>query len=223
MKRERDKTSLGVILVAALASLLVGCAMQGDDAAADNELGTADHPDEALVETDSSLEADPDRAMAPEEGSAAAGIGAGPAYAGTTVGADGTTVAAPSVTIQDSGNANATVIGVPFCSNINVQADCWTWVNTNFGTPCPSSHFCIYQHTTAAEGGKVFSFFHCRNGGADWALQAWNGTGLYHNSNTGGAHAFLKDNNHVVKLNTAPGNAGPYNYRPIWFVQACDR
>src|SRR3954468_15494274 len=93
-----------------------------------------DVPDEAVVETNSSLEADPDRAMAPEEGSAAAGIGAGPAYAvdsGATVGADGTTVASPSVTIQDSGNANATVIGVPFCSNINVTADCWTWVNTN--------------------------------------------------------------------------------------------
>ena len=44
MKRPRDKTSLGVILVVALASLLVGCAMQGDDAAADNELGIAHHP-----------------------------------------------------------------------------------------------------------------------------------------------------------------------------------
>jgi hypothetical protein len=194
MKSERHKTWLGVLMMAASAAFLAACAMEVDG---DQETGSAQ----------SELTSDVD--------------------SGTTVGADGTTVAAPSVTIQDSGNANATVIGVPFCSNINVQADCWTRVNTSFGTPCPSGHFCIYQHTTAAEGGKVFSFFHCRNGGADWALQAWNGIGFYHNSNTGGAHALLKDNNHVERLNIAPPpspkNAGSTNYKPIWFVQACDR
>ncbi len=67
----------------------------------------------------------------------------------------------------------------------------------------------------------MFSFFHCRNGGSDWALRGWNGTGLYDNSNTGGAHAYLKGSGHNVLRNIAPGGSGPYDFVPVYYVQAC--
>jgi len=142
----------------------------------------------------------------------------------TAVRADGirvTSAAPQSVTVLDSGNNNAGVVGVPYCATINVAADCWTWVNTTSGTPCPAGHFCIYTNVYAFEGGKVFSFYHCRYGGSDWALQAWNGTGLYNNSNTGGAHAYIKGSSHNTLLNTAPGDRGEYNFVPAYYVQAC--
>lgn len=138
----------------------------------------------------------------------------------TVARADGIRVPA-AVAPMDSGNNGASVTGVGFCGNINVGNDCWTWINTTNGTPCPSGHFCIYTNVFASEGGKVFSFYHCRNGGSDWALQGWNGTGLWDNNNTGGAHGYLKNVNHSVLLNTAPGQFGTYNFVPVWFVQAC--
>jgi hypothetical protein len=146
--------------------------------------------------------------------------------ADTIVQPDGTRVTAtPSriASVQASGNANATVIGVGFCSNLNVKSDCWTNVNPSTGTACPTGHFCIYTKTTAAAGGKVFSFYHCRNGGSDWALQAWDDWGFYHNSNTGNAHGFIKDNNHrtLTGGDIPVGGRGTFYYLPAWFVQAC--
>jgi hypothetical protein len=41
---KRDRTSLGVILVTALASVVVACAAQGDEGATDIEVGAADQP-----------------------------------------------------------------------------------------------------------------------------------------------------------------------------------
>ncbi|GAA4372150.1 hypothetical protein GCM10023088_25470 [Actinomadura verrucosospora] len=152
--------------------------------------------------------------------------GSGAAYAagpgGGSVRADGKRVAPAAAPVQqDHGNDNASVVGVPYCANIYVSADCWTWINTTSGTPCPTGHFCLYTNVLAAEGGKVFSLFHCRRGGADWALRAWNGTGLYDNSNTGGAHAFIKGIAHNVLVNVPPGTDGTYDFRPAYYVQAC--
>ncbi|MGI5415568.1 hypothetical protein [Actinomadura luteofluorescens] len=151
--------------------------------------------------------------------------GTGAAHAagpGGAVRADGTRIASAAAQApRDHGNDNASVVGVPYCANINVSADCWTWINTTSGTPCPNGHFCIYTNVLAAEGGKVFSFFHCRRGGSDWVLRAWNGVGLYDNSNTGGAHAFIKGIAHNVLVNVAPGTDGSYNFRPAYYVQAC--
>jgi hypothetical protein len=156
------------------------------------------------------------------------GLGAGVAYAdgsaGTAVRADGTRVTATpqAVTPLDAGNNGSWVSGVGQC-DINQNRDCWAWVNTSNGTACPSGHFCIYQNVYAAEGGKVFAFYHCTNGGSEWALHGWNGTGYYHNSNTGGAHGYLKGSSHNVlpRGDIGPGGAGSYDYRPVWFVRAC--
>ena len=132
-----------------------------------------------------------------------------------------TGVAPQSATVLDSGNNGAWVTGVGYCSNINVNGDCWTWVNTSTGTACPSGHFCLYTNVYAYEGGKVFSFYHCRNGGSDWALQAWNGTGLYDNESVGGAHAYIKGASHNVLVNAAPGVWDDYYFVPAYYVQAC--
>ena len=146
------------------------------------------------------------------------------ASAGRTVSADGARVtgaASLSAAVLDSGNNGASVTGVGYCGTINVAGDCWTYVNTSAGTPCPSGHFCIYTNVYAYQGGKVFSFYHCRNGGSDWALRAWYGTGLYHNSNTGGAHAYIKGASHNILRNIAPGGAASYNFSPAYYIQAC--
>ena len=138
--------------------------------------------------------------------------------------ADGTRVAggtARTAALLNSGNNGAYVTGVGYCSNINVAGDCWTYVNKTNGTPCPSGHFCIYTNSYAYQGGKVFSFYHCRYGGSDWALHAWYDTGFYHNSNTGWAHAYIKGVSHNVLKNIAPGDADWYNYAPAYYVQAC--
>jgi hypothetical protein len=141
--------------------------------------------------------------------------------------ADGTRVtgvAPQSVTVLDSGNDGAWVSGVGYCSNINVNADCWTWVNTSGTTVCPAGHFCIATNVHYYEGGKIFSFYHCRNGGSDWALQGWNGTGLYANGNTGGASAYIKNINHVTINPPGPipvGAVDDFNFVPAYYIQAC--
>ena len=61
----------------------------------------------------------------------------------------------------DAGNNGASISGVPFCSNINVKADCWTNENTT-AVDCPPAHFCLYTNVTPTTGGKVFALFHCR-------------------------------------------------------------
>ena len=127
----------------------------------------------------------------------------------------------PTAVALNSGNDGAYVTGVGYCSNINVAGDCWTYVNKTNGTPCPSGHFCIYTNSYAYQGGKVFSFYHCRYGGSDWALHAWYDTGFYHNSNTGGAHAYIKGASHNVLKNIAPGDANWYNFAPAYYIQAC--
>lgn len=77
------------------------------------------------------------------------------------------------------------------------------------------------RSSLASQGGGVFSFYRCGNGGSDWALRAWNGTGYFHNSNTGGAHAYLKGSGHNILWNIAPGDSGSYNFAPVYYVQAC--
>lgn len=126
------------------------------------------------------------------------------------------------VTPQDAGNNGAWVSGVGYCADFTGEGDCWTWADVNNGTHCPSSHFCLYANARIGEGGKVFKFFHCFNGGSDWALQNWNGTGAYFNNNSGGSYAYLKDANHAVIQPSIPPRSGAvYNFAPVWFVQAC--
>ncbi|GAB3427146.1 hypothetical protein [Flindersiella endophytica] len=147
---------------------------------------------------------------------------------GTGLRPDGTriTATAAPATVTPQDNEGAWVSGVGQC-DINQARDCWTWVNTSTGTPCPSSHFCIYTNDTLAEGGKVFSFYHCTNGGSEWALQNWTGYGFYSNSNSGGAHALIKDVNHRtlpggdIPPYPANGYHGSFYFRPAWFIRAC--
>ncbi|MBT2209786.1 hypothetical protein [Actinomadura sp. NEAU-AAG7] len=132
--------------------------------------------------------------------------------------ADGTRVTAPThqTTGLNSGNDNASVDGVGQCA-INQSKDCWAWIDKQNGTPCPSGHFCIYTNVWANEGGKVFSLYRCR----DFTLRRWNGEGLYHNSNTGGAHGYLKGSGRNVLKDVAPGESGPYDFGPVYYVRAC--
>lgn len=147
---------------------------------------------------------------------------AGATTGATAVRADGTrvTVAPAAVTPQDSGNNGAWVSGIGQCS-ISSTSDCWAYINTTSGTPCPANHFCIYQNVYASQGGKVFSFYHCRNGGSDWALEGWNGVGLYDNDDSAGTHAYIKGSSHNVLVNIPQGASNSYNFIPAYFVQAC--
>jgi hypothetical protein len=150
----------------------------------------------------------------------------GDSSTGTVLRADGTriTAAAATATVTPQDNEGAWVSGVGQC-DINQARDCWAWINTSTGTPCPSSHFCIYTNDLAAEGGKVFAFYHCTNGGSEWALQNWTGVGFYNNHNSGGAHAFIKGASHNTLKNIPPdpqpGFHDSYNFFPAWFVRAC--
>jgi hypothetical protein len=119
-----------------------------------------------------------------------------------------------------TGNDGAWVQGLGQC-DIGSHRDCWAWIDPVAGTACPDGHFCVYTAKVASEGGKVFSFYHCTHSGRDWALHGWSGVGYFHNSDSGGAHAYLKDANHRVLLDAGPGASGPYDYTSVWFVRAC--
>ena len=151
-----------------------------------------------------------------------AGIGGGAAYAGepdeATVRAEGTrvTTGPASVAPMDAGNANASVVGVPFCSNINVAADCWTWENGS-QVDCPFAHFCIYTHSFATSNSKVFSLYRCR----EYSLSNWLDQGFVWNNNSGGAPGWLRNRNHGNLRTFAAGEADWYNFFPVWYVKAC--
>ncbi|WP_242902001.1 hypothetical protein [Actinomadura terrae] len=151
----------------------------------------------------------------------AAAMSTGTAYAqdpaGTSKRPDGTRVTTPEhgPTGLNSGNENASVDGVGQCA-LDQKKDCWDWIATN-GTPCPSSHFCIYTVTRAGEGGKIFALYHCR----EFHLRRWNGDGYYSNANTGGAPGYLKGQSHEVLRKVNPGEASQYPFAPVYYVQAC--
>lgn len=110
------------------------------------------------------------------------------------------------------------VTGMGQC-NTSTAADCWNTAAGN-GSDCYSGHFCIYTGTGYT--GKVFSFYHCRYNGGDWALQNWLSAGSYINRNSGGTDAYTKDQNHNVITASAPGTSNSnYNFDPVYFVQAC--
>ena len=68
----------------------------------------------------------------------------------------------------------------------------------------------------------MFSFYHCKYNGGDWALQNWLSAGSYINHNSGGTDAYTKDANHNVITASAPGSrSANYNFNPVYFVQAC--
>jgi len=125
----------------------------------------------------------------------------------------------PSVSPRST-NSGASVAGVGQC-DIASNSDCWAWIDPTNGTPCPDGHFCVYTGSAAGPGVKIFSFYHCTDNGSEWALQNWDGEGYYHNSNAGGAHAYLKDVNHNVLMDSAPASSGGYDFTPVWYVRAC--
>jgi hypothetical protein len=116
------------------------------------------------------------------------------------------------------GGGGPSVTGMGQCDTSSA-ADCSNTAVGN-GSDCYSGHFCIY--TGPNYTGTVFSFYNCQYNGADWALQNWNGAGSYINQNTGGADAYIKDQNHNVLTTSAPGDTNSsYDFGPAWYVQAC--
>jgi hypothetical protein len=86
---------------------------------------------------------------------------------------------------------------------------------------CPPGNFCIYTgpHYT----GRVYRLYNCRN----YSLANWNGGGSWLNHNTGGALAYIKDQNGRKLVTSDPDRKKntwygyEYNFKPAWFVQAC--
>lgn len=116
------------------------------------------------------------------------------------------------------GGSGPSVTGMSQCST-SLAADCWNAAAGN-GSDCYTGHFCIYTGTNYT--GTVFSFYHCRYNGGDWALQNWLSAGSYINRNSGGTDAYTKDQNHNVITASAPGNVNAdYNFDPVYFIQAC--
>ena len=116
------------------------------------------------------------------------------------------------------GGSGPSVTGIGQCSTSS-NADCSSPAAGN-GSDCHSGHFCIYTGTNYS--GTVFSFYHCKYNGGDWALQNWLSAGSYINDNSGGTDAYTKDQNHNVITASAPGSRSTnYNFDPVYFVQAC--
>ena len=116
------------------------------------------------------------------------------------------------------GGSGPSVTGMNQCDT-SANADCWNTAAGN-GSDCYSGHFCIYTGTNYT--GTVFSFYHCRYNGGDWALQNWLSAGSYINDNSGGTDAYTKDQNHNVITASPPGETNPnYNFDPVYFIQAC--
>ena len=116
------------------------------------------------------------------------------------------------------GGSGPSVTGMGQC-NTSSAADCSNRAVGN-GSDCYSGHFCIYTGTNYT--GTVFSFYHCRYNGGDWALQNWLSSGSYINNNSGGSDAYTKNQNHAVITASAPGSRSTnYNFDPVYFVQAC--
>jgi hypothetical protein len=116
------------------------------------------------------------------------------------------------------GGSGPSVTGMGSCST-SLNADCSAPAAGN-GSDCYSGHFCIYTGTNYT--GTVFSFYHCRYNGGDWALQNWLSAGSYINHNSGGTDAYTKDQYHNVITATVPGSRNAnYNFDPVYFVQAC--
>jgi hypothetical protein len=116
------------------------------------------------------------------------------------------------------GGSGPSVTGVSQCDTSS-NADCWNTAAGN-GSDCHSGHFCIYTGTGYT--GTVFSFYHCRYSGGDWALQNWVAAGSYINDNSGGTDAYTKDQNHNVITASPPGDSNTnYNFNPVYYVQAC--
>jgi hypothetical protein len=116
------------------------------------------------------------------------------------------------------GGSGPSVTGVSQCATSS-NADCYSAAAGN-GSDCHSGHFCIYTGTNYT--GTVFSFYHCKYNGGDWALQNWLSAGSYINDNSGGTDAYTKDANHNVITATAPGSRSTnYNFNPVYYVQAC--
>ena len=116
------------------------------------------------------------------------------------------------------GGSGPSVTGMSQCATSS-NNDCWNTAAGN-GSDCYTGHFCIYTGTNYT--GTVFSFYHCRYNGGDWALQNWLSAGSYINDNSGGTDAYTKDQNHNVITATTPGSRNAnYNFDPVYFVQAC--
>lgn len=116
------------------------------------------------------------------------------------------------------GGSGPSVTGMSQCAT-SLNADCYSAAAGN-GSDCHSGHFCIYTGTNYS--GTVFSFYHCKYNGGDWALQNWLSAGSYINDNSGGTDAYTKDANHNVITATAPGSRSTnYNFDPVYYVQAC--
>lgn len=116
------------------------------------------------------------------------------------------------------GGSGPSVTGMGQCATSSAN-DCWNTAAGN-GSDCYSGHFCIYTGTNYT--GTVFSFYHCKYNGGDWALQNWLSAGSYINDNSGGSDAYTKDQNHNVITASAPGNSNSdYNFNPVYYVQAC--
>ena len=116
------------------------------------------------------------------------------------------------------GGSGPSVTGMGQCDTSS-NNDCWNTAAGD-GSDCYSGHFCIYTGTNYT--GTVFSFYHCRYNGGDWALQNWLSAGSYINDNSGGTDAYTKDANHNVITASAPGDTNTdYDFNPVYYIQAC--
>jgi len=81
---------------------------------------------------------------------------------------------------------------------------------------CPVGNFCIYTGTNYT--GRVFWLYYCR----EYSLTRWNDFGSFFNNNSGGAHGYIRNQDHSLRLDTAPGEkASVYDFKPVWYITAC--
>jgi hypothetical protein len=92
-------------------------------------------------------------------------------------------------------------------------------VSSQPARPCPYEHVCLY--TEESHQGRMFALYECK----EYTLYNWDGYGTFVNNNSGGAKAWLRNQDHSNYLTTSPDSLVfddfIIDFRPIWYVKAC--
>jgi len=206
---ERHKTSLGVILVTALATLLVACAAQEDELEVDDSDGDGrpdgldlDHDGSELGAAGNLAPSDP---PAPRDLSVAPPAPEGAASAMAEDGKPGESILVASPTISPSNSAPG--------SDFEHAAPGETY-------SCASGTLCTLVWDPNVDQWKVFKLYYCHT----YALSHWEGSAFYWDNQTDSPKSIFYGQAMNKLFEFFPGG-GQLEYKSgwhdVWFIKNC--